>query len=190
MSAPALTPVDRGYLTRRLRLGATVVAHAAQAFAHLHGDQAAAIATIVPVVEAGQQQTASLVDAYMALKAAQATGTAASVIGIDTSRYTISALRNGVPADVVYERAFNSLGSEFGLERSQGALDKIVRTDLQLAQTHAARDAMQQRQVENGQTGIVGYRRLLTGPGPHCALCEAASTRTYKVADLMPIHEH
>ena len=25
---------------------------------------------------------------------------------------------------------------------------------------------------------------------PHCALCEAAATRTYRIADLLPIHEH
>jgi hypothetical protein len=37
---------------------------------------------------------------------------------------------------------------------------------------------------------IVGYRRVLSGEGPHCKLCTAASTRTYRIADLMAIHEH
>lgn len=185
---------DGAYRSQRLRLAATVSAAAARLLAYLSGDQAAAIAAIVPVVEAGQRHTVSLVDAYMAAKTLQATG-AGTVIGLDPALYTISELRNGVAADIVYQRAFNTLispdATDVGVARAFNALDKLVRTDLQLTQTHAARDWMTQDTLTaTSELRIVGYRRVLTGPGPHCALCEAASTRTYRVSDLMPIHEH
>lgn len=193
-AAPPRNPYDTAYLARRIRLATSVSTAAARALALRYRDEQAALATVIPIVEAGQQQTAALVDAYMATKTFQVTGATATVLGIDHSRYTISALR-GVPAPDVYRRAFNTITGRSAdaqtLERAQAALDKLVRTDLQLAQTHAARDWMQkQAETATGDLKIVGYKRILTGPGPHCHLCELASTRIYFVADLMPIHEH
>lgn len=193
MTQPVPQPYDRAYLRRRLALANAVVAAAKRALTLLSRDEQAALQAIIGTVEAGQQQAVTLVDAYMAAKMLQATGTG-TVLGLDPANYTISAIR-GVPAVDVYRRAFNTLALRSpqpdGLARAQGALDKLVRTDLQLAQTHAARDWMtQQAENAHGDLRVVGYKRVLTGAGPHCRLCELAATRVYHVRDLMPIHEH
>jgi len=59
---------------------------------------------------------------------------------------------------------------------------KLAATDLQLAQTHSARDWM--ADDEN----VYGWRRVTDGDP--CPLCALAATRIYYRADLMPIHEH
>lgn len=184
--------LDLAYRARRLRLSLAVAATTSQLLSQLHTDEAAAIAAVVPVVEAGQRQTAALVDAYMAAKALQVTGTG-TVIGLDLARYTITALRNGAAAADVYARPFNALhdGSDpqVALTEAYAALDKLVRTDLQLAQTHASRDWIdQQIKTATAETRIVGWRRVTDGDP--CALCAVAATRTYRTGQLMPIHEH
>lgn len=190
MAPAAPSPLDLTYQAERLRLAAATSQEAATQWAVLLHDRAAAIARTVQVVQAGQAHTVRLLDAYMALKTLQATG-AGSMIGLDPALYTTSTLR-GVPADVVYSRPFGALkafqsdGSHPGEAKraALASLDKLVRTDLQLSQAAAARDWM------SAEKTIVGYRRVLSGPGPHCPLCTAAATRTYRKSDLMPIHEH
>lgn len=176
--------LDVAYRTQRDRLAATVTAAAAHVFARLAPvNQTSAIQTVVPLVEHGQQITVSLVDAYMAAKALAATKQG-TVLGLDPARYTISALRNGADAIDVYRRAFNGPA-----DQQPAALDKLVRTDLQLAQTHSARDWMtEQAKTATDETRIVGWRRVTDGDP--CALCAQAATRTYYTGDLMPIHEH
>lgn len=183
--------LDIAYRAQRSRLSATVAAAAARAFTTLYSDPKATIQTVVPIVQSGQRLGVSLVDAYMAAKTLEATGQG-SVIGLDAARYTIAALRNGVPADDVYSRPFNGFSGgdrQKALVGAHAALDKLVRTDLQLAQTHSARDWMtEQAKTATDETRIVGWRRVTDGDP--CALCAAAATRTYRTADLMPIHEH
>jgi hypothetical protein len=191
--ATTSNPYDRVYQARRIALATAISAAAGRALTLLRRDEQSAVKSIVSIVEAGQGQTVAAVDAYMATKALQITGSP-TVFGLDPAIYTISTLR-GIPAFDVYQRAFNTITGRtvdaVALERAQGALDKLVRTDLQLAQTHAARDWMRkQAETATGDLKIVGYKRILTGHGPHCRLCELASTRIYFVADLMPIHEH
>jgi hypothetical protein len=178
--------LDDAYRTQRDRLAATVTAATARVFARLAPvDQSAAIQTVVPLVEHGQQMTVSLVDAYMAAKLLAATKQG-TVLGLDPARYTISALRNGAAPSTSTRRAFNGDAEQLS---SAAALDKLVRTDLQLAQTHSARDWMtEQAKTATDETRIVGWRRVTDGDP--CALCAAASTRTYRTNDLMPIHEH
>jgi len=192
------TQIDAVYGSQRLRLAATVAAAVAAAWAHRFQDREAAISQIVRLVTAGQAHTVNLVEAYMAAKAAQ-DGIALSRVGLDPAAYTTTALR-GVAADIVYARPFGAYGAFLNEGQSQAAairaakssVSKLAATDLQLAQTHAARDWMRAatEQDETRALQIVGYRRVLAGAGPHCALCTAASTRTYRMADLMPIHEH
>lgn len=190
MNVAAPSPLDVAYQAQRVRLSVAVTAAAAAVWARAYHDRAQAVAQMVQIVAAGQRHVVALVDAYMAAKTLQATG-AGSVKGLDPALYTIAALR-GVAADVVYGRPFGALGAALarGEEQPQAAAsglaaaEKLAATDLQLAQTHSAKDWMA------AEATIVGYRRLLTGPGPHCALCELASTRTYRKADLLPIHEH
>lgn len=177
--------LDAAYRARRARLTATVSAAALATWNA--SDPTAAAQQVIPIVEAGQRHVVALVDAYMAAKSLQATGYG-TVHGLDAALYTTAALRSGVTAAEVYARPAHAL-DQHGLSEQQATvsavklLDKIVRTDLQLAQTHAARDWMA------GDERIVGWRRVLTG-ATSCPLCTAASTRTYRKSDLAPIHEH
>lgn len=180
--------LDAVYRSHRLRLASTVSAGAAAAWARTFREREEAIETIVPLVEHGQAQTAALVAGYMTAKMT-ARGERVTTRALDPRRYTISALR-GVPAGEVYQRPFGALAGQLeqglpfpsAFRSSSAALERLVRTDLQLAQTHAARDWMGEEER------IVGYRRVLGG-GNSCALCIAASTRTYFKEELMPIHE-
>lgn len=190
--------LDTAYQAQRQRLAVAVSARVSALY--VLSDRAVAVAQAVPTVEAGQRQTVALVDAYMAAKALDAVG-AGSVVGLDPAAYTVGRLRSGPPPAEVYARPFAVLDAALrrGVDEraakvaGQQAAEKLARTDLQLAQTHAARDWMT-RSAEatpaSEELRIVGYRRVLTGPGPHCELCTLASTRTYKISTLLAIHEH
>lgn len=190
--------LDSAYQAQRQRLSTTVARRVAAIYSLT--DRQTAVAQAVPLVEAGQRQTVALLDAYMAAKALDAVG-AGTVVGLDPSAFVIGQLRNGVTAVDVYARPFTVVDAQ--LERGvderaavvagQQAAEKLARTDLQLAQTHAARAWLEQAgtaPVTQDGLRVVGYRRVLTGQGPHCALCTVASTRTYKTGTLMAIHEH
>lgn len=187
-----MSALEIAYRAQRSRLTRFVTVAAAHALTQFSSDRAAAVAAVVPLVEAGQRQTVSLVDAYMAAKTLDAIGSG-SVVGLDPTRYTITALRNGADAADVYERVFNGFHGDKdhqqALSEAHVALDKLARTDLQLAQTHAARDWIDtQANNATDETRIVGWRRVTDGDP--CALCAAAATRTYRTGELMPIHEH
>ncbi len=64
---------------------------------------------------------------------------------------------------------------------SERRAQTIGLTDLELATTHAAQDAL------SGDKSVVGYRRVLTG-AENCGMCVVASTKLYRTADLMPMH--
>ena len=179
--------LDRVYRSQRLRLRAVVVAQAARLWAAAETrDQERFVTQVVPVVHAGQTQTVRLVDAYMAMKTLHAVGVG-QVKGLDPDAYMVEAIRKQ-PAVEVYARPFGAVGyalqtgAEFATARVAGgaALEKLVTTDLQLAQTHSARDWM------SDEPSIIGYERVTAGG---CPLCEAASDRLYHSADLAPIHE-
>lgn len=193
----AQTQLDVAYQAQRLRLNAAVAAAAAAAWAAMHSNRPFAIAHAVRLVGAGQSHTVHLVGAYMTAKSLETVGSSPKV-QLDPALYTIEKLR-GIAADTVYGRPFGAYGALTkqgapdgeALQAGRASVAKLAATDLQLAHTHAARDWMQAAgEQATGDVKIVGYRRVLSGPGPHCALCTAASTRTYRTADLMPIHEH
>jgi hypothetical protein len=163
--------IDGVYRSQRLRLMNTVAAATAQVWAQGYRDREQVIQQVLAIVHGGQAQTVALVDAYMAVKAAGAPK------GLDPAAYTVASLR-GVPGEAVYARPFGAPSKDSTLH----ALNRLVRTDMQLAQTHSARDWMA------GEDRIVGYRRVL-GAGHSCSLCVAAAERTYRTEDLMPIHE-
>lgn len=194
---PDQTEIDAAYQAQRVRLKALIVAGAASAWEQLHENRSAAIDHVVKLVTAGQTQTVHLVDAYMTAKARDALG-AGSLLGLDPSKYTTTALR-GIDAASVYSRPFGAYGAQLkdgahpadALKAARSSVTKLAATDLQLAQTHSARDWMEAAHAaQTEQLRIVGYRRVLTGPGPHCDLCTAAATRTYRISDLLAIHEH
>jgi hypothetical protein len=197
VEAPASSQIDAAYQSQRLRLSAAVGSAVASAWAHHHEDRAATIDNIVRLVSVGQAHTVGLVDAYMAAKSIEATGSGAR-IGLDPALYTTEALR-GVAAATVYSRPFGAHGA-FVKDGCAAARRRPCRAgERHEARNHrsAARaDARRtrldagDRRADVGELRIVGYRRVLTGPGPHCALCTAAATRTYRISDLMAIHEH
>lgn len=178
--------IDGVFRTERLRVTSRVEAAAAAMFASLYQDPEETVGRVVPLVEAGVGRVVSLTDAYMTAKAVAA-GVPMRVKGL--SAFAYRDLRSRDAADV-YRRPFGALGGQLeqgaelqvALTSARGALSRLVRTDLQLAQTHAAHEWMV------GEPRVVGYERVL-GPGKNCPLCEAASTRRYYREDLMPIHE-
>lgn len=98
-------------------------------------------------------------------------------------------LRNGVDPRVVYTRPFVQVWTELAdgkpLEEAVKAGERralsIVNTDLQLAKTHSAREAVR------SDANTVGFRRVPQGTYT-CALCLIVSTRRYHKEDLMPVH--
>lgn len=98
-------------------------------------------------------------------------------------------IRNGVPAEIVYQRPFKELweslskGNDLQTAIEDGAnrLRQLIETDLQLTHTHTSRTVLSQR------NDVVGFRRVPTGSYT-CALCLIASTQRYHKLDLMPIH--
>lgn len=186
------TRLDAVYQAQKHRLTQIVVRAAAATLTTPSSatEQAVTIQRIVPVVAAGQGTMVRLVGAYMGAKSLQA-GAPNVAITLDPARYTTGALR-GVNPDDVYQRPFAVMQATLArtgdeqqaLQSGRAQAAKLAATDMQLAQTHAAHDWMAQAPT------VVGYRRVLTGAGPHCPLCEQAATRTYRKQDLMPIHEH
>lgn len=102
---------------------------------------------------------------------------------------TTSALRNGVPNNVVYNRPFVDLRTALSQGKSMTEAiaaggrraQSLASTEVQLARRGAGLKA------RNANDRIVGYIRTLTG-NENCALCTIASTQRYRRGDLLPIH--
>lgn len=182
------TALDAAYYAQRARLAATVYANAARFWAGGFEDRELTVARTTQLVAAGQTQTVALVDAYMTAKMRDAIGRG-EIKGLSPGSYGVESIR-GKPAEEIYDRPFGALGA--ALERGEDAaraataakasLDRLVRTDIQLTQTHAARDWM----AEDDR--VTYYNRVLGG-GKNCELCIAASDRRYYREDLAAIHE-
>lgn len=150
------------------------------------GDQAGWLRSAVPQVLGAQRSIASLTDAYLAAMLGDLLGRPVRPVGVPAP--TVQGMR-GVSADEVYARPFRTMYAALGNDRpfpvalddAARRLTHIAATDVQMARTHAARDAM------DGHGNVVGYRRVLTG-STSCALCVVTSTQRYHKADLLPIH--
>jgi len=181
--------LDATYRSQRMRLLSTVNVLTMTVWSTSWRDREETIGRVVPIVESGQAQIAALTDAYMAAALTEQ-GVSTRAQGVDRGAYTIEKLRNRSAVEV-YDRPYGALagqlqeGAEFAAayQSAQAMLKKLVSTDIQLAQTHSARDWMM------GSRNVAGYRRVL-GPGRNCGLCVAASTQRYWKADLMAIHEN
>lgn len=146
------------------------------------------VAAVLPVVEAGQVQMATLTDAYLARVETAVLGEAVRPLGVAADTITTEALR-GVPGVEVWRRpgltVWKSLAEgqdltdavTHGLNR---AVD-LTETNLQLANTHTAQRIMARK------VRITGYRRVPRA-GRACALCLIAATQRYRKGDLMKIH--
>jgi hypothetical protein len=146
-------------------------------------------AQAVPMVTGAQQQMSSLTSAYVAAQAETQIGRFGSPSVFDPAKVTGSALRNGASMDEVYGRPFHLVWRDLAAGKTpeqaiQAGEDRAVltsQTDLQLAKTHTAQQAMAKDEK------VSGYRRTLEGPHS-CGLCIVASTQVYHKAKLLPIH--
>lgn len=146
------------------------------------------VAAVVPVVEGGQLQVAHLTDAYLAAVETAVLGQRVAPVGVAADKVTTQALRGVAGADLFHRAGVTvwtalAEGAPFDQARDRGLNRAVMaaRTNLQLARTHATRDVLGRK------TGVVGYRRTLTG-SRSCALCVVASTQRYRKDRLMPIH--
>ena len=142
----------------------------------------------MPLVTAAQETSAQATFTYIQMQL--------ELAGVDSEMdlpplgdITGPNLRNGTPPEVVYTRPFkevwtalkNGYSFDDAIRMGSDRLRQLVETDIQLAHTHAARNAFSRR------TDIAGFRRVPTGDYT-CALCMIASTQRYRSFDLMPIH--
>ncbi|WP_328742898.1 hypothetical protein OG436_29340 [Streptomyces caniferus] len=142
--------------------------------------------TALPILEGGQRQVANLTTAY--LEALYADIDRRKRVDIDLSRVTGEALR-GVAPEVVYERPFKEVWTalsndeplDVALDRGAHRLETLVKTDLQLARTHTA------RQVADELPKVSYTIREPVGEY-NCALCLVAATQRYWKKELLPIH--
>jgi hypothetical protein len=141
------------------------------------------LSRVVPLVLAGQRQTATMTAAYVG----RATGS--PIQRLDVDAFIGAAVRNGADLLEVYSRAVREARVvynrsdlvELAVNRGLQQLLGTVQMDLQLAGTHAARAAMSSAGVEQF--------RVITRPGA-CPLCVASSDRVYSTDQLRPVHTH
>ena len=145
------------------------------------------LTTTLPMVAGAQRLMGTLTDAYLSRVVGALTRTPTPPVGLPTSVVSGEALR-GVPPAEVYRRPFVTTwtalsdGQPLDAAVKQGGerLRSVASTDLQLAKTHSASNAMQR------MPHVTGYRRVPDAKA--CALCLIASTQRYHKADLLPIH--
>lgn len=141
---------------------------------------------IAPVVAGAQIQVAALTDGYLALYERTVTGALVRPLGVPRG---VATGGRGVPPVEVYRRPGPDIWGALkdgvdwdqAVDRGLTRAVKLAETDVQLAETHAARHHLA------GNTKVVGYRRVLTGASS-CGLCAVASTRRYHRSNLLPIH--
>lgn len=143
----------------------------------------------VPIVTGGQQQVSALTDAYLDQMYEHLAGEPAPHVGTPLADVTGAAVRDGADPIDVYQRPFEQvwwklsqgLSLQDAVKAGADRLNVLGATDMQLAATHTAQQALVR------QPHVVGYRRILTNPKA-CGLCILASTQRYHRANLMPIH--
>lgn len=187
-----LAEVRDGYNRLNTRLVRGAGALAGNVFRQLgswRDDDVARYLTVVgPQIDGLKQQAANLQAAYYQ-EVAKANGEAFTPEPTRASDLIDEVLRNGPNAQEVYRRPFvevyTALSSNkllrTAVEQGAARASSIAETDIQLASRQAG---LKQRQ---GNSNIVGYRRVLTG-SENCALCAIASTQRYRVNNLKPIH--
>lgn len=183
-----MTALADAHLIAQQRLRQVVAQAVAAAWQGLPGYDAADVARFVdlsvPVVLAGQRQSAALTDAYLARFLGR------QPLGINPADVTGAAVRNGTaPADV-YRRPFVTVwtalgnGTQYtdavsaGLARATGA----AAMDVQL--THRAT----LQAVQDRDPAIRGYRRVADASA--CKFCVTVNGAFVKSAGAMALHNH
>ena len=161
-------------IRRRLDAVAATVERAA-----LRVWQTGELEPLVDVVLNGQRATVTATDAGLSLAAGVTTGTTTRPLGIDPEPLIGRHARNGTLLEAVYSRPDRAV-RESGFQAGAALLRRLIQTDMQLAHRQAAHaHAMADRRV-------AAWRRVTAATA--CGLCIAASTRTYRRGDLLPIH--
>ena len=140
----------------------------------------------IPAVAGAQVEAAALTDSYLALYERTVGKTIARPVGIPRA---VATGGRGVPPLEVYQRPGPDIWGalkdgvdwEEAVDRGLTRAVSLAETDVQLAETHAARHHLAASKT------VVGYRRVLTGAAS-CGLCAVASTRRYHKKALLPIH--
>jgi hypothetical protein len=186
-----LTPLDTRYDAQVRAVWTSVLAKMTKSWSGLGSWRSADVGTFqkasIPILLAGQRQVASLTTTYLE-RLYRDIADESSRVTLDFDAVTGTALR-GVDPDVVYERPFTTVWTSLSdgvpfdeaLSRGEGRLNSLVKTDLQLARTHTAREVLSQ------QPGVEYTIREPIGEYS-CALCLVASTQRYKKKNLLPIH--
>lgn len=187
----SVTAAVAAYIAAMAKLRATMVATLEGRFRSLgswrDADAARFQQSVLPLIEGAKITASQLTSGYLQRYMTALAGSH-QPITVNPNQWAGDALRGVDPADL-YQRPFEQLWYQL----SQGAplqdavdaginrLQSLATTDIQLAATHTA------QQVTTKHTGVVGYRRILTGPY-NCGMCIIASTQRYHKADLLPIH--
>lgn len=145
---------------------------------------------VAPLVQAGQMQTATLTDGYIAQVLSEMTGATVRPLGL--SREDVTDLR-GVPVAEVYRRPFVEIwtglknGQSFAdaLNIGQDRLLRLVDDDLSLSHRTMTSAAFTQHDH------VSRYRRVIRpelARGGTCGLCIAAASQVYRSDNLMAVH--
>jgi hypothetical protein len=189
--SPQLTPLDRRYDAQVRATWLSTLGTMTAAWTSLRSWRSADVAPYqrkaLPVLIAAQRQVASLTTTYLE-RLYRDIADEASRVTLDFDRVTGPALR-GVDLADEYRRPFEQVwtalsnGEPFdvSLERGTNRLNSLVKTDLQLARTHTAREVTAQ------QPGVEYTIRVPIGEY-NCALCLVAATQRYRKRELLPIH--
>jgi hypothetical protein len=186
-----LTPLDRRYDAQVRATWTSTLGRIITVWTGLRSWRSADVQVFqrraLPVLLAGERQVASLTATYLDRIYRDIAGEA-SRARIDFDRVTGPALR-GIDLATEYTRPFTQVwtalsgGQPFdvALERGTSRLESLVKTDLQLARTHTARE------VTDQQPGVQYTIRVPIGEY-NCALCLVAATQRYRKRELLPIH--
>lgn len=144
--------------------------------------------TIGPLMNAAQQEAASQTQAFHQQVLTRA-GKRNIEAALDREDIIDLLRRRGTTLGQVYHRPVATARSVLAaggshvqaVARGEARARSLVKTDLQLARTKTSKEVL------SGTEGVNGYRRVLTG-AESCGLCMHASTRRYKIGDLLPIH--
>lgn len=192
----ALAAYDQQQAMLREQMIAALVAIWGSSFAALGSPAGVAdfIKRVLPLTGGAQRAMATLTNAYLN----QAIGRPVTPINFDL--VTGVALRNGeVKPSTLYSRPVVSMRTALAQGKTLGEAEAIGRkrlidisgSDLQLAKTHTSREVLTdavQNPRRGPSQGVVGFRRVLSDRGNHCAMCILASTQRYHSFDLMPMH--
>ncbi len=180
-----MTQLAQAHITAQERLRALIRNGVAQAWAGLPGyderNVAQWLATVLPLVNAGQRQSVALTEAFLA----RALGGAP--VGVDAAK-VVAGVRTGATPAEVYRRPFVTVwtalkaGDAFTAATRAGGdrATSAAVTDVQLAH----RATLQA--VQDAEPRIRGYRRVPDGGA--CAYCVALEGAIVRSADAAPLH--